>query len=40
MIGCKGQPGFFISNGKNGKESKIAERQRVRERQSVAARGS
>jgi len=32
---------FFISNGKKGKERKIAERQRssVRERQSIAARG-
>ncbi len=40
MTGCKGQPGFFISNRKKGKEGKIAERQRgsVCERQSIAAR--
>ncbi len=32
---------FFISNGRKGKESWIAERlrERVRERQSIAARG-
>ncbi len=28
MIGCKGLPGIFISNGKKGKDSKTAERQR------------
>jgi hypothetical protein len=40
MIGCKGLPGFFISNGKKGKESKIVERPRESgcERQSLAAR--
>ncbi len=31
MIGWKGLPGDFISNGKKGKESWIAERQRERE---------
>ncbi len=35
MIVSKGLPGIFISNGKKGKESKIAERQRER----VCARG-
>ncbi len=32
MIGCKGLPGFFISNRKKGKESKIVEKQRERVR--------
>ncbi len=35
MIMCKGLPGIFISNGKKGKESKTAERQR----ESVCVRG-
>jgi hypothetical protein len=30
MMMCKGLPGFFISNGKKGKESRIEERQRER----------
>ncbi len=40
MIGCKGLPGFFISNEKKGKESKIAERPRESgcERQRISAR--
>jgi hypothetical protein len=33
MISWKGLPGFFIFNGKKGKESGIVERQR--ERQSI-----
>ncbi len=41
MINKKCLPGFFISNGKKGKESEIAERprERVCVRQSIAARG-
>jgi hypothetical protein len=37
-ISWKGLPGFFIFNGKKGKESWISERQRdsVCERQSIA----
>jgi hypothetical protein len=45
MIVSKGLPGIFISNGKKGKESEIAERQRecvqeaehCRERKVVSA---
>jgi hypothetical protein len=37
MIRWKGLPGFFISNGKKGKERGIMARQRVRE--IVCARG-
>ena len=36
LISWKWMPGFFISNGKKGKESKIEERQRER----VCVRGS
>jgi hypothetical protein len=41
MIVSKGLPRIFLSNGKKGKESKRAERQResVCERQSIAGRG-
>ncbi len=37
MMGWKGLPGFFISNGKKGKESWIAERQRGRDRERERA---
>ncbi len=39
MMSWKGLPGILISNGKKGKVSKTAVRQRERERVCVCARG-